>query len=227
MSNPLDTHPLVDQLGRIYRELPDELPTRSFFQSWANMPDADIGILLMLGAILCLAAGFALQFIKGDKDIAFSRKSWEITFPERSLVFAIVYYFGLLMTIRETQVFGLHEYLKYLVAVTAIGLASAAVLGLLCTPLLRLIIRLYDSVVSFKEGVLLLLIQDYGFPQNAKELLALFAKKRMRELHAHVKDVAAPYIDGLKRLQGKARISLAIFIGSVEEKIREARKMVA
>lgn len=200
MKNPLDTPPLVDQLERIYRELPDESPTKSFFQGWASMPDADIGILLMIGAILCLATGFALQFIKGDKDVVFSRKSWEITFPERSWTFAIVYYFGLLMTIRETQVFGLYEYCKYLIAITTVGLASAIVLGLFCIPFLRLLIRLYDSIVSFKEEVLLMLVQEYGFPQNAKELVMLFAKTRILRLYGNMRTFATPLITQFEKL---------------------------
>lgn len=203
-NDPFDTRPLVDQIGRIWRETSDDSPVNEpFFQGWANtMPDADVGTLLMLGAILCLAIGFSLIFIKGEgnKDIIFSRKSWEITFPEWSWIFALVYYFGLLMTIRETQIFGLQEYFKYLIAVTAVGLVSAIVLGLLCTPFLRLSIRLYDSVMRFKEAVLMVLVQEYGFPQNSKEIMMLFAKKRMLRLYGNVRTFAMPLITQLGAL---------------------------
>lgn len=227
MTDPLDTPPLVDRLGAIYRELPDEVPVKSFFQYLATMPDADVGTWLMMGAVICLATGFSLQFIKGDRDVLYSRGTWEMAFPRFTGLFAIVYYFGLLMTVRETQVFGLHEYFKHLVAVTAIGLTSSVLLGWLISPFLRIVIRLYDWTISFKEEVLLLLVRDYGFPENIKDLVALFAKKRLQGLYANMREFAAPYIDAGGKLYKKARISFTILVGSVTEKIREARKMVA
>lgn len=227
INDPFDDRPLSQRLHLIERELPDSpTPAKSFFQDWSNMPDSDIGTLLICGSVLCLAVGFALQFIKGNKGIIFSRKSWEITFPEYSLVFAIVYYFGLLMTIRETQVFGLYEYLRYFVAETVFGLLAAIILGLFCIPLLKFISRLYDWTMGFTEEILLLLVRDYGFPENAKELVACFAKKRLQGLYANMREFAAPYIDVGRKLYKKFRISFTILVGSVEQKIREARKMV-
>ena len=113
------------------------------------------------------------------------------------------------------------------VAVTAIGLTSSVLLGWLISPFLRIVIRLYDWTISFKEEVLLLLVRDYGFPENAKELVALFAKKRLQGLYAKMREFAAPYIDAGKKLYKKFRISFTILVGSVEQKIRETWKMVA
>lgn len=219
MLDPIDDRSLWDRLHLIERDLPDSpAPAKTFFQDWLNMPDSDIGTMLMLGSILCLAVGFALQRINGDRGIVLPVYSW---------IFIIVYYFGLLMTIRETQVFGLYEYSKHFVAVTVFGLICTIILGLFCIPLLRFISRRYDSTMRFKEEVLHLLVRDYGLPENAKDLVALFAKKRLQSLYANMQEFATPYIDAGGNLYKKFCISFAIFTGSVEQKIREVRKMVA
>ncbi len=228
MSDSRDIPPLVDSLTRLFYELPDHAPEKSFFPSWANMPDGDIGTLLMISAIICLATGFGLQFIKeGERFVLFYHGTWEIKFPKWTGVFVLMYYFGLLMTIRETQVFGLFEYFRYLVAITAIGLALSVLLGWFGCPTLRFIIRVYYSILRFKEAIIILLVTDYGLPQNAKELVGLFAKKRLRTLYTNVQKYAAPYICILMNLRNKIRISFTILMGSMEEKIREVRKLVA
>ena len=80
--------------------------------------------------------------------------------------------------------------------------------------------------MRFKEEVLHLLVRDYGFPENAKDLVALFAKKRLQGLYANMWEFVTPYINAGGRLYTKLRISFTILVGSMEQKIREARKMV-
>ncbi len=222
INDPLDDRPLSQRLHLIERELPDSpTPAKSFFQDWPNMPDSDIGTMLMFGSVLCLAVGFALQFIKGNRDIILSRKSWEIIFPENSFLFAVIYYLGLLMTIRETQVFGLYEHFKYFVAITAFGLICAITLGLFCIPLLKFIFRLYDSVLNFKEELLLMLVREYGFPQNTKELVKLFgkvAKEHVPHLYASVRTLYKLLIEKLEELSIHSSVCAKTAIKRVGER---------
>lgn len=209
----MDTPPLVDRLYRILPPGQSEDKLVPLYPSLV-MTDGSMGVLLMIGAVLWLGILFGWQISKGEREITFTK-------PTFILVFA--YFVGALMLTKELELVGLLLYLVYATAMVVIGYVLALGTGFLFSPVLRSIIYLYDFAVAVKEETILLLVRDYGFPENARELVLLFAKKNMLRPYLCI----APYLKSLKKFGMHMRAYASYFILVVTDKVKEARKMVA
>lgn len=209
----MDTPPLVDQL---YRILPPDQSEDKLVPLYPSlvMTDRSMGVILMIGAILCLGILFGLQISKEER---------EITFTKLTFVLVFAYFVGALMLTKELELVGLPLYLAYATAMVAIGYVLALGAGFLFSPVLRSIRYLYDFAKNVWDEITILLVRDYGFPENTKELVLVFAKKNLLRPYRLI----APYTRNLKKMGAHARAYISYFFLITMDKAKKARKMVA
>jgi len=210
-----------------YRNVQQYLIEHDLLSSNMVLYDSEKGFLLMGVASVCLGMQLSQQMNKGERLYA----------TKFTAALAFAYFLGLTMTIKETVLFGVYNYIAYNTVVLAGGLLCAFMTTFLFRPLFRRAISLGYSVSKLREAFLMILVKDYGFPENAKEFAFLFAKKRVLRYYVIVRDTALPllakfkevswpYIKETRVLCGKARNTLSITLVMLIDRAKEFQRKI-